>query len=146
MSVDYLANHAMGLMGGSVVGALLLPVHRVAATLYLHGPALTVGSLHLGFWQGQDPVDVCRAMTGVGSQLWYENPSSCAKVVAERFFGIYYLTYVVVAAWAAFHALSHAVARMVRPATVTLSLGSGEWAALERAASARAAQSPLGGQ
>jgi hypothetical protein len=95
--VEFLVDHCSRTIGSTSVFA---PLHRVAATLYLYGPSFDVGQVKLGFWQGRDPVDVCSVMTGVRSDLWRANEEACLSVLAERFFGVYYAVYVVVALWA----------------------------------------------
>jgi len=57
-AIDLLVDHCFATLGGSTRGVLgfelLAPVHRVAATLYMHGPAISIGHLNLGFWQGRE--------------------------------------------------------------------------------------------
>ncbi len=141
MAVDFLVRHASELMGGEALGWLLAPVHRLAAVLYMHGPSFQVGSFHLGFWQGKDLTDVCSALTGVRSQLWADNEAACERIVAERFFGVYYLLYVVGLAWIGWRVAATVMSGVDGTRQVTLSLQSAEWAVLESVAVARALQS-----
>lgn len=143
---DFLARYT-----GELIGAewLLTPVHRLAAVLYLHGPSFQLGSVHLGFWQGKDLTDICSALTGVRSQLWADNPAACERIVAERFFGVYYSLYIASVVWvvwrvacSTFRALG---GRLQGRREVTLSLQSAEWAALAPALRPRLAlpQAPV---
>jgi hypothetical protein len=90
---------AVDALVGYCGGPLLRPLHRLAATLYMHGPATQVGGLSVGFWQGRSAVDVCASLSGVSSQLWYAHPAACHDLLAERFFSYYYALYAVVVGW-----------------------------------------------
>jgi len=119
-AIDRLVDHCFATLGGStrpILGfELLAPVHRVAATLYMHGPAISIGHLNLGFWQGRELADICSQLTGVRSELWRANPDACAGVLAERFFGVYYAVYVALAVWTAWSVVRACVPAALRAA------------------------------
>jgi len=119
-AIDLLVGHCFATMGGSTLRALgfelLGPVHRVAATLYMHGPAVSIGHLNAGFWQGRELADICSQLTGVRSELWRANPEACAGVLAERFFAVYYAVYVVLVVWTAWSVVRACVPAALRAA------------------------------
>jgi hypothetical protein len=95
LTADFLVQRTLNTLGTvwPPARALMYPLHRIAATLYLHGPAIPVGHLNVGFWQGRDIVDVCSTLTGVRSLLWVEQPTVCLDIIADRFIAVYYCVY-----------------------------------------------------
>jgi hypothetical protein len=91
-AVDFLVEHC-GV-------ALLRPVHFLAATMYLYGPAAQVAGIDLGFWQGRSAVDICSTMTGAPSDLWWAHPAACHHLIAQRFFSYYYAAFALLVVWA----------------------------------------------
>ena len=60
--------------------------------LYISGPSIA----GYGFWQGQQPAEICSTLTTVSAKHWQLNPVECGDLIYRRFESFMVLVYVLI--------------------------------------------------